>query len=105
MMSGSASDPRPASSVPATSLAPSLRSNLRSLWPVLSATAAEDSSLLGSLCGNFRGLRLGNLARSDFLLGRCTSAARAVLAQFPNACLLPHLAAQVVELRAVHVAD
>src|SRR4029078_8573315 len=53
------------------------------------------------------GLRVGCCARSGFLLLllRCAGPAGAVLAQLTHPGLLPHLAAQVVELRAVDVAD
>src|SRR4051794_18869712 len=54
------------------------------LLPELSATAAEDSALLGRFFGrglDGRCLRLGNLARSDFLLGPRARPAWAVLPQ------------------------
>src|SRR5262249_47219883 len=67
----------------------------------------EDSSLLGWLCDRFRGFLLGNLARSGFGFWRRRGAcaAGAVLAELPNACLAADLAAQVVELRPVHISD
>src|SRR5262249_32648831 len=70
-----------------------------------SATAAEDSSLPGWLGDRLRGFLLGNLARSGFGLPGGARAARAVLTELADAGLPPDLAAQVVELRPVHVPD
>src|SRR5436190_6304738 len=120
---GPASEPRPASSVPATSRAPSFRSNLRSFCPGR-RTSAEDSGGSGlrldrlrlgrnlGLCGSL-GLRLGLLARRRQLLGRLDrpldrrgpGRGLGPVAPLADAGLLPDLAAQVVELGPVHVAD
>src|SRR2546422_7470717 len=62
----------------------------------------EDTRLLGRLFG----VRGGNVGLCGFRRRlRALGGSWAVLAQLADACLLPDLAAEVVELRAVHVAD
>ena len=67
------------------------------------ATAARIRGLLGGLFGCLG----GNLARSGFRLGGCHGPRRArdVLPELPHAGLPAELAAEVVELGAVDVAD
>ncbi len=61
----------------------------------------EDSGLLGGL---YR-VSLGKIALSDFRVGPCLRRAGAVLSKLTDPGLLAHLAAEVVELGPVHVAD